>query len=116
MSKNVLPDPRPLANRYRSGVTSNQKPITFRHLEHPDLMIASRGSYTYAKDIPYIGRVVTEVLHGTETQSQLDWSESSANKCLSNQPSLYMDLSYGDPELEVSRDQRVKAWKREHTD
>ena len=112
MSKNVQHDSTSLnANLYRDGVTGNQKPIIVRHPHHPNLVIAGGGSYTHAKDIPYIGRIVTEVLRGTETYGEFGWEESSADKDLDNQPALYTDRVFADLELEAGKEPRVMSWK-----
>lgn len=70
-SDGFLEDPCALPNISRAGVTGNQKPIIARHPDHINLVIAGGGSYTHAKDLPYIGRVVTEVVQGTEIHSQI---------------------------------------------
>lgn len=111
MSHGLLEDPGALPNTSRDGVTGNQKPIIARHPDHNNLIIAGGGSYTHAKDLPYIGRFITDVVQGIEIHSQFGWDNSHAGKHLDNQPALCTDLLFDDLELEASRDQRVKDWK-----
>lgn len=112
VSEGFLEDPGALPNGFRDGVTGNQKPIIARHPDHTNLVIAGGGSYTHAKDLPYIGRVITDVVQGTEIHSQFGWDQSHDEKHLDNGPALYTDLLFDDLELEASRDQRVKDWKK----
>lgn len=107
-----LKNPDALLNNSRDGVTGNQKPIIVRHPDHTNLVIAGGGSYTHAKDLPYIGRIITEVMQGTEIHSQFGWDDTHAEQHLDNQPALCTDLFFDDLELEASRDQRVKNWKK----
>ena len=107
-----LEDTDPLPYCFRDGATVNQNPIIARHPDHANLVIAGGGCFTYAKDLPYIGRVITEVVQGTEIPSQFGWGELAAGKHLDNQPALHTKPLFNDLELEASRDQRVKDWKR----
>ncbi len=111
--ENTIPNNPPhLTYTYRDGITSNQKPIITRDPECTNLVIAGGGSYTHAEDLLSIGRIVTEVLHGTESHCQFGWDESSAGAHLDNRPASHTDLLFDDLELEASRDQRVMDWKR----
>ena len=74
-------------------------------------MIAGGGSYTHAKDLPYIGQIVVEVLKGTKNHTQFGWDESSTQKSFDNQPALRTDLNFRDLELEASKDKRVQRWR-----
>lgn len=73
MGKNILHDPRLQANRCMDGVTGSQKHNIVRYPEHCNLIVADGGSYTHAKDIPYIGRLANEFLHATKTHGLFDW-------------------------------------------
>ncbi len=105
-----------VANRCRDGVTEDQKPIITRHPQHSNLVIAGGGSYTHAKDLPYIGQIVVEVLDGTKNHTQYGWAESSPHKCFDNQPALRTNLKFGDLELEASKDVRVQRWRETSSD
>lgn len=79
-------------------------------------MIAGGGSYTHAKDLPYIGQIVVEVLNETKNYTQFGWDELSAHDAFDNQPALRTDLNFWDLELEASNDERVQRWKETRSD
>jgi len=92
-------------------VTTDQKPIITRHPKHPNLTIAGGGSYTHAKDLPYIGRIIVEVVNGSKNHPQFGWAESFADRSFDNQPALRTDLNFRDLELKASEAERVQRWK-----
>ena len=80
------------------------------------MVIAGEGSYTHAKDLPYIGQIVVEVLKETKNYTQFGWDELSAHDSFDNQPALRTDLNFRDLKLEASKDERVQRWRETRSD
>ena len=107
----AIPD---FANLSRDGVTDDQKPLIARHPKHANLTIAGGGSYTHAKDLPYIGRLVLEVVHNIDSQHR--WDDPSLSTCFENQPMLKATTEFKDLDLAASKIDGVQHWKLDRSD
>lgn len=88
----------------RDAVTEDQTPLIARHPDHNNLLIASGGSYTRAKDFPTIGRIIDN------PSEEFGWNSSiNEEKMEHNQPLLLTSDLFSDLNDAAARNPEVRS-------
>jgi hypothetical protein len=101
----------------RDGVTQDQTPLISWHPKHENLGIAWGASYTRAKDLPIIGRMIFDILFLDHQPGEFGWySAPIEDKVQHNQPHLLATDHFEDLEKEAAKDEAVQIFRKEGPD
>jgi len=95
------------------GVTEDQTPLISWHPEHGNLAVGWGASYTRAKDLPIVGRMIHEVLFQGNVSEEYAWlSTPNEDKIQHHQPLLLTKKLFTDLNEEAAMNEEVQIFMK----